>query len=290
MTKLNCGEYLKYPIQIIDEDVHQWRNVEGIDILHEFYKDPKTNAFGEQLVILFSNFTRLLHATKEQHISAFPKVNVTCRSLESVMNVFIPVFLQRNYITDVQAKVLGFCIQMCYQHIEKPHLIIYIRTRPDLCLERLKCRGEYEDIDIDYLTEIHHEHERWFDATSFEEGKVIALPQQKQNRHVCFVDGFVSQADLTDKVHSILIEFIKQKTLNDVQKLHDDVTRMQSEPQPATLYSTFDNISRDHKEHVPPELLVMLDNIKKSQQGDDLGQGLTAGKIWNRMACNMTPD
>jgi deoxyadenosine/deoxycytidine kinase len=89
------------------------------------------------------------------------------RSILSGFQIFTKVALQREEISGLENCMLHFMNKIFTEKMLgdfcKPDLIIYLRTDPEVCLQRLKHRGRWEEkgIKIEYLNQLHQAHEEW---------------------------------------------------------------------------------------------------------------------------------
>ena len=85
----------------------------------------------------------------------------------SGFQIFTKIALQREEISGLEMCMLHFMNKIFTEKMLgdfcKPDLIIYLRTDPEVCLQRLKHRGRWEEkgIKIEYLNQLHQAHEEW---------------------------------------------------------------------------------------------------------------------------------
>jgi deoxyadenosine/deoxycytidine kinase len=89
------------------------------------------------------------------------------RSILSGFQIFTKIALIREEISGLEMCMLHFMNKIFTEKMLgdfcKPDLIIYLRTDPEVCLQRLKHRGRWEEkgIEIEYLNQLHQAHEEW---------------------------------------------------------------------------------------------------------------------------------
>lgn len=122
------------------------------------------------------------------------------RSIHSAYQVFLHAHKRHNTLKPTQVAILKDWYQIAKQNLNtKVDLIIYIRTKPELAMERLQSRGrpEEKNISTDYLKSIHELYDLWlgFDAAA----PVITL------------DGSRSSSQILHELNTKLKIFNQQK-------------------------------------------------------------------------------
>uniref|UniRef100_A0A0X3NT59 Deoxynucleoside kinase n=2 Tax=Schistocephalus solidus TaxID=70667 RepID=A0A0X3NT59_SCHSO len=162
---IGCGKstFLKYfeslspNIEVSLEPIERWNNVKGHKLFEMFYADPSTwsSPLQSQVVVTF------LH---QQATPQLAPVRLIERSLHSGRHCFIEAIRQNNQISHSDVEVLhefykfGRDLPFC-----KLDLIVYLRSSPEVCAERIRRRhrrGE-EGISMDYLQQLHDLHDKW---------------------------------------------------------------------------------------------------------------------------------
>ena len=141
---------------VYEEPVELWRNFHGYNMLDMMYKAPHENAM---------NFQCMAFSTKMNQIRLDKNVNLVERSILSQRNVFIPLLTERNALTDLDRKILYNLIEhMTSLPAGKPDLIIHLKVRPEVSLERIKNRNRPEEqgVQLDYLKRMDDLHEDWY--------------------------------------------------------------------------------------------------------------------------------
>lgn len=133
----------------IHEPVDMWRTWLGVDWLGAFLQHRTAyHATMLQLVVLVSYVTMTL-----------PWWGV-CVVERSVLSSVL-VFCKQNLDDAAYRLMIGIHRAFCSH--SNPHAIIYVRTSPDVCLQRLKERdrqGEVVSYTISYIRKLHAQHER----------------------------------------------------------------------------------------------------------------------------------
>ena len=147
-------------IDIISEPIEQWKSLHGTgrNLLREMYRDPQRNAFGFQVFVQQSNLERHL---KWKEIV---KPRIIERSLGS--KLFAEAGFINKHLSLDEALILKGQREF-HENTRAfgmiPNLIVYLRTQPQTCLDRINKRGrkEEEGMNLSYLSMIHDLHERW---------------------------------------------------------------------------------------------------------------------------------
>jgi len=145
----------------IKEPIDVWNTIKDNEcntILQKFYNDPYKYAFSFQFMV-FISFIEILKKTIENNPNA---IIITERSIETNKNVFAKMLYDGGFIEDINYKIYlkWFNFFAGDYSVDK---IIYIRSNPEVCLDRVKKRardGE-ELIKIDYLETCDKYHEEF---------------------------------------------------------------------------------------------------------------------------------
>jgi deoxyadenosine/deoxycytidine kinase len=158
-------------IQCIQEPIHEWTKN---DLLTSFYKETERWSFTfenfVQLCRLKNHYTTIndvIHCIDENASMKFIE-----RSLWSSFNVFAKNSFEENRLRNFEYDILKAYYDIFSEKIIEtsknkllPFDIIYLRTNPDVCYQRLNLRLRPEDhhISPDYLIKIHMKYEAWID-------------------------------------------------------------------------------------------------------------------------------
>ena len=144
----------------IPEPTVEWRTKFDDNILDLFYADPNRNSFMFQIgafVTRSKTWAEVLALTDHSNI-------FLDRSVFSDKNIFAKSLYEQGLMTLTEFQVyLDMWDFLVDQYCVTPEKIIYVRTDPEVCLERIKSRGrvEEEGIAIEYLQHLHEKHESW---------------------------------------------------------------------------------------------------------------------------------
>lgn len=157
----------------LQEPVDVWKSVSDIDgnnILSEFYKDKKRNAY------LFQNFAFItrLHTLKIKLNEIKKKTSIfkdnyliVERSIHSDKNVFAKLLHTDKEITNLEYEIYNYW----FYKLHSSALIsghVYLKVDPKISSKRIVKRDRKEEknaIPIEYLNSLHEYHEKWIDKT-----------------------------------------------------------------------------------------------------------------------------
>jgi len=189
--KSTLVEYLKSLdiYTFVDEPVNEWLNIkdkDGSNALECFYKDQKKNAFCFQILAYITRLKKLIDKIKE----CPSKIIITERSIETDRNVFAKMLYEDDMLSSIEWETYNYWFNT-FKEISKVDLIIYIKTNPDKCLERINKRNRVEEssIKLDYLIKCDQYHDNWLQ--NVDENKIT-------------IDGHDSAEIVKNKVINIL--------------------------------------------------------------------------------------
>jgi deoxyadenosine/deoxycytidine kinase len=158
---IGCGKstllryFSKFPnIDILQEPVERWQKMNYLKL---FYDNPQRWGFA------FQTYVQLTQTQNHWHSSQNP-IKIMERSLFSSRFIFIEHLLKNKQLHQVEYETLSQWFQFLTTSPEiRIDLIVYIRTRPEKALERVRIRGRQEEncIKLPFLREIHQLHENW---------------------------------------------------------------------------------------------------------------------------------
>lgn len=183
----------------IQEPVSVWRNIKdsnGKDMIEKFYENPEKYAFSFQMMAYISRVHLLKQKLKENPNGIF----ISERSVFTDRNVFAKMLYDNKKIESVNYQIY---LKWFDEFVKDLPIkgIIYLKTTPNTCLERIKKRnrkGE-ENLAIDYITKCHIYHQEWISIIKNKE-KVLILDGDIQNLEIYFqqIKLFICQHDWID--------------------------------------------------------------------------------------------
>ncbi|KAK6185477.1 hypothetical protein SNE40_007700 [Patella caerulea] len=163
--KTTLLEYFStYPYtEVTKEPVEKWRNIKGMNALEYMYKDASRWGLTFQTYV---QLTMLQIHTQPQ----VKRVKMMERSIYSAKYCFVENLYQSGKMPEIEYTVLTewFDFLLKTQDI-KVDLIVYLKTKPETDLRRIKerCRPEEKQIPLEYLETLHNLHEDWLIKKKF---------------------------------------------------------------------------------------------------------------------------
>lgn len=153
----------EFPDQIricfLQEPVDEWNQIRdstGKTIIECYYEDQQAYAFTFQMMAYITRLNRIKEALSENY-----DIIIMERSLQTDRLVFAQMLKDEAKISDIEFAVYTKWFDSFQRDIPPCHTI-YLRTTPEIALERVRRRArEGEDIPLDYLAKCHSYHERW---------------------------------------------------------------------------------------------------------------------------------
>lgn len=146
--------------EVIREPVDLWLQIKGSDdknLLQQFYEEPDRYAYLFQTMV----FKTRLESLDNHQIKPF---RFSERSIWTDRHVFGKSCINSKKMNDLETNSYKFWFDWLEKKFfKKPDGIIYLRTDPEKCLDRIHERGRYEEstVSLKYLNEIHDYHEEW---------------------------------------------------------------------------------------------------------------------------------
>jgi deoxyadenosine/deoxycytidine kinase len=143
---------------VLPEPVQEWTQfgTSKENLLKKMYDSPNQFSFSFQLVALLTRCEQM----SEQN----SKLLLVERTILAQKYVFLPILKENNAITSTEYEVCNrFMTYLSEINNNKPSLIVYLQTQPEVAKARIQQRGrtEEENIQIEYLQRIHTKYENW---------------------------------------------------------------------------------------------------------------------------------
>ncbi len=144
-------------VECFPEPVSKWTNVSNHNLLENAHLDPKRCGFTFQTYVMYTMAD--IHLRRQ----TFP-VKMMERSLFSANHCFVQYLRNGSFLSDVEFEILQEGFNMLTSNLRiQTDLIVYIRTPPEKCFERIQKRGRSEEkgITLRFLEDIHELYENW---------------------------------------------------------------------------------------------------------------------------------
>lgn len=145
-------------LEVRPEPVKVWQDFHGHNLLQLKYGDPKRWCFTFQTMV---QLTRLQMYTPSDNQR---RINVMERSLHSNRYCFLEAALQSQHLTEVEYALSTEWFEFLETNFKIDlDLIIYLRTSPQIALERVKQRKRVEEkeVTLEQLERCHDLYENW---------------------------------------------------------------------------------------------------------------------------------
>lgn len=133
------------------------RDKDGNNMIKKFYGDIKRYAFAFQMMAYISRLDILREALSDPDVD----VIVTERSLFTDRNVFAQMLHDDGMLEDVEHTIYLKWFDSFIRDIPETK-VFYIRTTPDVAMQRLRSRNrDGENVTLEYLERVHKYHDNW---------------------------------------------------------------------------------------------------------------------------------
>lgn len=187
------------------------------DLLANLYekgvKDASTN-FNFQMVAMTEHATLETSRWTAPASASAAATTLFERSLLTSKEVFTRRLFDHHLISDEQWRVYNFMWEHALKNSQlsqtEPSVYLYLHSDPITCKERIAKRGRPSEasISLDYLTELHSYHERWFDKNQIE------ISDDDRHLHSCVGKPYkgvvpiykidATASNLTEGVHRLI--------------------------------------------------------------------------------------
>ncbi|XP_019390740.1 PREDICTED: deoxycytidine kinase-like isoform X1 [Crocodylus porosus] len=208
--------------EVIPEPIAKWCNVQSTDseykeltssqknggnLLGMLYDKPTRWAYTFQTFACLSRVKAQLKAASAKLQEAEHPVQFYERSVFSDRYVFASNLFESGCINETEWAIyqdLHTWFLTTFESDMQLDGIIYLRTTPEKCMERLQIRGREEEqgVELEYLESLHHKHETWLhertmkvDFDNLREMPILVLDVNED-----FKNDKIKQEDLIDKV------------------------------------------------------------------------------------------
>ena len=187
-TLLNfLRENMTYKVVTLKEPIDAWQNLNGSNLLSLMYENPNKYSFIFQMYVLLTNL-------QQQTQKSEGDVNVKIIERHIGFKFFIENSYQLENLSEIEFSVLS---EWSKYLLSSPHLnmtaelIVYLKTSPATCYERIKKRQRNEEqcITLDYLTRLHEIHEQFM---------------MNHSQKVIVIDANPDKEDMTSEYNGIM--------------------------------------------------------------------------------------
>jgi deoxyadenosine/deoxycytidine kinase len=187
----------------ISEPHQRWQNVDGYNLLDEFYKDMNRWAYSFQN---YAFLTRTEEIEKSFAENKDKSLFISERSVFSDFYTFAYICFSMGYINNLEWNMyIHWHNWLTENYVKKVDGFIYLRTQPSVSYDRIKQRSRSEECKVtkEYLKMLHDAHENWLIHK-----RDIKNNSLKYNAPVLVLDGDIDFAT-NDLEWNCFIERIK---------------------------------------------------------------------------------
>ncbi len=151
-------------VLLVKEPVDEWTNIKGVNLLQLYYDDLKRWAFQFQTNALV-DMVGCETVAKRVLLENKKSIAVMERNSFSVIELFSPLLLKMKILTETEKEILDKLNDALKTVNHTPpvcEIVIYIRTEPSVCLNRIEKRLRDEEVgkvSLSYLKDLHLMHE-----------------------------------------------------------------------------------------------------------------------------------
>lgn len=143
-------------VEILTEPVEEWQNVDGHNLLAEFYKNPEKYAYTFQSYAIVSRLRRQANAqTRDIRVLERSSCSDHC---------FADNCHASGTMNDVEHAAYKQWWRFLNDHVDaKPDVFLYLRTPAEVCHQRTIERNRKAEtgLPLDYLEKLEKRHEDW---------------------------------------------------------------------------------------------------------------------------------
>ncbi|XP_060043053.1 deoxyguanosine kinase, mitochondrial isoform X2 [Erinaceus europaeus] len=163
---------------IATEPVATWQNVQTSgtqkacatqslgNLLDMLYREPARWSYTFQTFSFLSRLKVQLESFPEKYLQTTKAVQIFERSVYSDRYIFAKNLFENGSLTDIEWHIYqdwhSFLLQEFATQL-KLHGFVYLQATPQVCLKRLhkRARQEEKGIELEYLEQLHDQHEAW---------------------------------------------------------------------------------------------------------------------------------
>ena len=148
-------------IIFVDEPISEWNKIKDGEksILELFYGDKDKYSFTFQILAYITRLRKLLHVLENSNDD---NIIICERSIYTDKYVFAKMLYQQGHIKEIEWQTYNYWFDT-FKKQTLPNTIIYVKTDPLICSNRIKKRNRIgeDSIAIEYLNHCHELHEEW---------------------------------------------------------------------------------------------------------------------------------
>lgn len=147
------------------EPINIWNTItdDNKTLLEQYYENQKKYGFCFQMMVILARITELKKIIKLNPDS----IIVMERSFYSDKYIFLDMLYDKKIIDNYDYQIYNLWFESIVKDLPT-HYYLYLTSTPDRCIEKIQLRnrtGE-QNIKLEYLDELHHYHEKFFNHSN----------------------------------------------------------------------------------------------------------------------------
>ena len=185
-------------IYIVDEPVDQWTYLideHEKNILELFYEDKKRWGYTFQTCALLSRQKNMQTMLKHiNSINSTPQIILTERSTLTDKHIFAEMLHRTGHLSTIDWELYNNMFDVISQSYAV-HGVIYLSTSVKTSKERIGVRGRPEEdgISVEYLNDLHTQHEKWLGNTSVPVLKISTEPDSSLDENIQDIKNYIQE-------------------------------------------------------------------------------------------------
>jgi len=201
------------PLVVVPEPIDAWRDVDGHNVLEAFYNDPKRWALAFQTHAMSTRVAAVRAAIEEASADGVHATIVLCeRSVYTDRHVFVELLHRDGTLSDFERAlyIRAYDYYISHAYPGKHGGVIYLRTDPRACAERIRRRDRTEEsaIPLKYLERLHSMHQEALAAPDAWGGAALLNIDVEQLGSLPDDDA-VADA-LADRIHAFITDIVQE--------------------------------------------------------------------------------
>lgn len=179
-----------------------WQNINGYNLLQQFFLDQKRWAYTLQSYIVQTRIDQFKQIEMSSHACLVE------RSIYSGRYCFAQVAYDLGFMNGLEWSLYTILWQREAENlVNMPAGFIYLRTPVDICYQRIMQRGRMEEqpITLDYLQRLEQQYENWFIHGQGVDSRLLQVPVLVLD----FSENIIDNIHLHEQYLSTTLYFLK---------------------------------------------------------------------------------
>lgn len=187
-------------ICFLKEPVDEWETIidkhDEKNIIEKYYEDNTKYGFAFQMMAYISRLSIFKKTLVKNYDIIF-----TERSIYTDRNIFANMLYKSGKINEIEYQIYNKWFNE-FSELLNNIKIIYIKTKPEICLKRIKKRNRIgENINIEYLRDCNYFHEIWLNKKN--KNILIINGNADSNSSMFFKNTYYN--DIINKIYNFIL-------------------------------------------------------------------------------------